>query len=52
MADIASVIDLQRAKAAQAQSGERSDSWSNLITGLGVMGRDKRTGAIQDLLCA
>jgi len=46
MADIASVIDMQRAKAAQAQSGERSDSWSNLITGLGVMGRDKRTGAI------
>jgi len=44
MSDLARVVDIQRELAARADSA-RDDGWNNLITGLNVAGRDKRTGA-------
>jgi len=48
MADIASVISMRRALDAKANGRDdssRGDSWNNIITGLNILGRDKRTGA-------
>jgi phage-related protein (TIGR01555 family) len=44
MADLAHIIALQRARA-DAAGNARDDGWNNLITGLNISGRDKRTGA-------